>query len=166
MISRLLYTKIWKDSFFAGLDPLEKLLFIYYIANEKVNIIHLYESADRETMFDTGVTLQQLTRAKNKFQAEGKLHFFKDYVYIANASRYQTFSGEKNDKAKENLLRQIPNEVLNWFYKLADTPMHTPINTLYNRNHNQNQNHNQREEEVEKKGIELLRKTAQSIRQN
>ncbi len=165
MIARLLYTKIWKDSFFAGLDPLEKLLFIYYIANEKVNTIHLYESADRETMFDTGVTPQQLERAKNKFQAAGKLHFFKDFVFIANASRYQTFTGEKNEEAKQKLLRQIPTEVLNWFYNLNDTPIHTPINTLYNRNHNHNRNRRE-EKKVEEKGIELLRKTALSIRQN
>ena len=123
MVSRLIYSKIWTDEFFTELTPSEKLLFFYFLTNEKINIIHIFELPLRTIMFDTGLTAEDIENAKNKFQAKGKLHFFKNYVYITNAWRYQEFGGVKNDIAKQKQLRQLPKEVLAWYYSIRDTSM-------------------------------------------
>ena len=127
MISRLIYSKIWTDDFFAELTPIEKLLFFYFLTNEKINILHLYEVPQREIAFDTGLTAEEIENTKNKFQAKGKLYFYKNYVYIANASRYQEYTGDKNEKAKLNLTRQLPKDVLDWYYNILDRGIDTPL---------------------------------------
>lgn len=125
MISRLVYSKIWTDDFFAELTPSEKLLFLYFLTNEKINILHLYEVPAREIAFDTGLTLEEIDNIKNKFQAKEKLRFYKNYVYISNASRYQEYRGEKNESAKLKLTRQLPKDVLDWYYNLSDRGIYT-----------------------------------------
>lgn len=122
MNSRIFYSKLFKDEFYASLTLAEKNLFIYFLFNMHINIIHLYEVSKREILFDTGVTTEELENAKNKFQANKKLYFYKNYVYIANANRYQRYTGERNQTAKETLFSQLPNDVLDWYYSISDTP--------------------------------------------
>lgn len=125
MKTRIFQTKLWKDSYYQGLNDKEKLLFMYYLFNENISIIHLYEAPDWETMAVNKATLEELTNAKNKFQADGKLHFKGEWVFIPNAYKYQEYKGDTNEKAKATLWRQIPKHVLDWFYSINDTTMDT-----------------------------------------
>lgn len=129
MITRIVHTKIWTDGFFSELTPTEKAIFIYYITNPDVNIIHCYECPDRKVMFDTGCTSEQLSKAKDKFQSAGKLSFYKEYIKLENASKYESYNGEKNEKAKLKLLSQLSRDVLDWYNKKKDTPINTGIDT-------------------------------------
>src|SRR3990167_2717563 len=120
MKTRIIHTKIWKDDYFATLNTAEKLLFVYFLTNEYVNIIHLYECPERVIMFDTGVSKEELDSAKNKFEATKKFRFHDSFVYIPNAYRYERYVGEKNDNAKQDLVRRLPKSVLDWFYSISD----------------------------------------------
>lgn len=131
MNSRIFYAKIFKDEFFAELTLAEKMLFIYFLFNLHVNIIHLYEVTKREVMFDTGVTSEELENAKNKFQANKKIFFYKNFVYLVNANRYQRFTGPDNETAKQRLLEQLPADVLEWYLSIADTPVRPLSDPLY-----------------------------------
>lgn len=121
MKARVLQTKIWQDDFFWSLTVAEKLLFIYYIANESITILNLYEVPDRKVVYDTGVDLETVQIAKRKFEGSGKLHFYKDWVYVTNAYRYQTYSGRRNVKSAISFYESLPNEVSDWFNNLPDT---------------------------------------------
>lgn len=123
MRTRVFYSKIWSDSFFMKLNPQEKLLFIYFLTNEAINIIHLYEVSIEVIMFATKLDEETIENAKNKFQANNKLHFYKDFVYIVNAYRYQKYNGERNNTARDTLFSQLPKDVLDWFYSISDTPI-------------------------------------------
>lgn len=130
MKTRIIHTKIWKDPWFADLLPTEKLLFIYFVTNEKVNIIHLYEVSSREIAFDLGLTTSQIEQAKIKFQKANKLFFKDDYVFLVNAFKYEQYTGEKNDKARQSLLNQLPKPILGWYESITSgkyTPIDTPI---------------------------------------
>lgn len=129
MKTRILHTKFWKDSFVAELTPLEKLVFNYLLTNEYVNIIHLYECSDKQIRFDTGIDTPILDRAKQKFETAGKIYFKDGYVYLRNSSKYENFSGEKNDKAKQDLLNQLNPSILKWYNEIQNTPIDTPIDT-------------------------------------
>jgi hypothetical protein len=132
MKTRILHTKIYSDSFFIELTPIEKLLFIYLITNESVNIIHLYECPDRKIMFDTGLTKDQLIKAKDKFQDAGKIYFFKGYVFLKNSSKYETYAGGLNDKAKENAIAVLDQEIVSWYEAILankNTPIDRGIDT-------------------------------------
>lgn len=120
MQTRILYTKIWEDDFFCELTPSEKVVFIYYITNNAVNILHCYECPNRKVAFETGVSLDTIEKAKAKFTASGKMSFFSNYVYLANASKYETFTGEKNESAKAKIKSRMSHDVLDWYEAILD----------------------------------------------
>lgn len=114
MNTRILHTKIWKDEFVAGLTPTEKLLFVYFLTNERVNIIHCYEITEREIIFDTGVDRGILGSFKEKIETAGKMLFYKNYVYLKNAARYEKYTGDLNETAKKSLMGKLPTDVNRW----------------------------------------------------
>lgn len=131
MKTRIVHTKFWKDSFVSELNTEEKLVFLYYLTNENINILHLYECSDRQVVFDTGIDRGILDGIKQKFADANKILFFKDYVFLVNANRYEEYTGEKNEKAKKQLLNIINCDVVSWYEKvrkkIKDTPIDTPI---------------------------------------
>ena len=117
---RSFHTKIWSDKFFLGLTPTEKLLFIYYVFNPRVNIIYCYECPDNVTRFETGLSQDILDTSKKKFSEKKKILFNEDYIFIVNGSRYQLFSGPKNDAAKVRLFDEMNNSVKSWYDGVSD----------------------------------------------
>lgn len=123
MKTRILHTKFWNDSFVSSLLPEEKLIFNYYLTNDKINIIHFYECSDRQVLFDTGVSTGVLQGCKDKLSKANKILFFNDFVFIVNAYRYEKYEGPDNVKAKEKTLNQLSK------YALAFYKKHTPLST-------------------------------------
>jgi len=127
MKTRILYTKVWKDEYFAGLVEAEKLLFIYLITNERVNISGVYEITNREIMFDTQLIEVILKAIKKKFQDDGKFYFYENWVAIVNIAKYQIYTGSMNAVAGQKEIRQIPVEFRDILEKI---PYQYPISTL------------------------------------
>jgi hypothetical protein len=127
MQTRILHTEIWQDDFFSELNPQEKLLFIYFLTNERVNIIHLYQCSVARVHADTGINTPIIVEAQRKFEKQGKIFFFENYIYLKNASKYENYTGMLNDRAKLKLFARLSQSVLDWYNKLSDTPIHTPI---------------------------------------
>lgn len=112
MKARIIHTKIWQDSFVAELNPTEKLVFIYLITNERINIVHCYECPERVIAFETGVGRDVVASTKAKLQEAGKIRCYKDWVQLLNGDRYQQFTGEKNELAKQREIKLMPDDVL------------------------------------------------------
>lgn len=129
MKTRILYTKIWQDSFFTSLSIEEKIVFIYYLTNDQVNIIHFYECPDRKVIFETGISTQKLQTFKKKLQANNKIGFYKDYVFLVNANRYESYTGEKNEKAKRKITALLSRDVLDWYNNVLDRGIDRGIDT-------------------------------------
>jgi hypothetical protein len=127
MQTRIIYTEIWQDDFFVGLNPDEKLLFIYYLTNESVNIIHFYKCGSNRVKADTGIDTPIILQAQQKFEKEGKIFFKNGYVFLRNAHRFERYEGSKNEIAKSKLFARLSKDLLDWYSKLTDTP----IDTLY-----------------------------------
>ena len=120
MKTRILYTEIWQDDFFSELDPKEKLLFIYYLTNESVNIIHLYKCMPMRVSADTGIDTPIVLKAQEKFEKAGKIYFKNGYVYLKNASRFESYVGEKNEVAKQKLFDRLSTEIIDWYNNITD----------------------------------------------
>lgn len=127
MITRIVYTEIWQDDFFVGLNPNEKLLFIYFLTNESVNIIHLYKCGINRVKSDTGIDTPIIQEAQRKFEENGKIYFKNGYVFLRNASRFERYEGAKNEIAKQKLFARLSKDLIDWYCKITDTP----IDTLY-----------------------------------
>lgn len=129
MKTRILQTKIWKDEYFCSLNTQEKLLFLYFLTNDKVNILHCYEISSREASFDTGIPAPIVDKARTKFKADGKLGAYKNWLYILNAYKYEEYKGDKNDTAKGKLVKEMSNDVLDWYKAILDTGIDRGIDT-------------------------------------
>jgi hypothetical protein len=127
MKTRILETKFWKDAYVAGLTPEEKFLYLYFLLNERVNIIHCYEITDREVAFDTGIDRGIVETTKKKLEKDGKVAFRKDYVCLINAYKYESYRGPKNEDAKKKLILQLGDEIAKW-YRGIYTPLIGTIN--------------------------------------
>lgn len=115
MKTRIVHTKIWSDRYFSELTPSEKLLFLYYLTNEGVNILYLYECPIKKVSFETSIDTKTIEKAQSKFELDYKIHFYKDFLFIRNGSRYENYSGDKYDKAKKSILDRLSSDVLSWY---------------------------------------------------
>ena len=122
MKTRIVETKFWKDAYIVNLSKDQRLLYLYYLTNERVNIIHCYEITDREVMFDTGIDRGIIEVSKKTFEKDKKFSFYRDYVFLLNAYKYESYVGEKNDNAKIKLYNQMPKDVFEW-YRGIYTPL-------------------------------------------
>ena len=127
MKTRIIQTKIWIDSYFLELPHEERLLFLYYLTNSHVNIIHLYECPNTIASMETGLPIEIIIKAKIKFEDAKKVFFFKNYVYLKNASKYESYTGEMNEKAKGKLFNELATEVIDWYKAKSNTPINTPL---------------------------------------
>jgi len=125
MKRRSLETRFWKDSYIQSLTSNGKLLFNYLLMNEYVNIIHIYELPENYISLETGITIKQIQDLKLKFQQDKKFLFKDNWIKIVNADKYENYFGDKNNTAKENLLKNISSHILEYF----NTPIDTPIDT-------------------------------------
>lgn len=130
MKTRILHSKFWKDSFVSTLSSDEKLLFVYLILNEHVNILHLYECSDREIMFDTGLDTKALQKAKETLQKAGKVYFFDGYVFLRNAHKYEEYNGPLHDKARDKILKELSEGVRKWYSSILEGSLKESSNPL------------------------------------
>lgn len=135
MITRILHTRFWEDEYIASLEKEGKLLFCYLLLNEKNNKIGCYEVSDNRIMADTAIELEVIHRLMHKFTIDKKITRYKNWVRIINHDKYNSFTGAKNDKGKENELKLVPEEL---FEDVRDTSIDTSIDTTHNHNHNHN----------------------------
>lgn len=134
----MIYTKFWFDDYISSLKPKEKLLFIYLITNEKVSICGIYEIPDKYILLDTGLNQKELKIMKQKFMQAEKFVFINNWIKIINFNSYNTFTGEKNERAIEKELDLIPKKVIDYQYPI--NRVSRGIDTLNNHNHNTNHN--------------------------
>jgi len=113
MKTRIVYTKFWHDDYILNLNLSEKMLFIYLLTNSSVGLSDIYELSDKIISFETGISNSNLKDIKEKFQKDGKFIFYRGHIKILNCEKYNTFSGEKNEKAKEREISLLNQDILN-----------------------------------------------------
>jgi hypothetical protein len=131
MKTRIIHTKFWQDEYIGYLSPTDKLLFVYLLLNPHVGLCETYELPDRVVTFETGLTKEQLEKAKEKFSKDGKFAFYKGWIKILNYDRYNQYLGEKNLTAREKECSLIPKEVLEGFNGVSKEYRY-PIDTTSN----------------------------------
>jgi hypothetical protein len=111
MRTRIFHTRFWSDEYILSLSVKEKLLFAYFLTNEHVSIAGVYEIPDQYIRLATGLSLVAIGKIKLRFMQDGKFIFFNSWVRIVNADKYQDYTGEKNDTAREQIIKDAPREL-------------------------------------------------------
>ena len=111
MKTRIIYTKFWYDNYVSNLNGKEKLVFIYLITNEKVNICGIYELPDKYILVDLDITQKELDIIKSKFMSDNKFTFLDGWIRIEKFETYNKFTGSLNETAIQKELSLIPEKV-------------------------------------------------------
>lgn len=126
MKSRVIHTKIWNDSWFRSLQLSEKLYFLYLLTNEFTNVLDIYELPPSVVQYQIQLSPEDVKPIKAKFKQDKKIDFYKDYVFITNAYKYQFYKGVKNNYAKLRIIYEMSDDVISYF----DNPIHITLSAI------------------------------------
>lgn len=158
MKTRIVHTKIWDDEWFQELSNEAQKLFIYLITCQDISICGAFELPDRKIVYHTKIA--ELQKAKEELS--GKVFFHEGWVVIYNVDKYNSYKGEKNDKARERELFLVPEvvskEYLRGMHTSIDTSIYTTLNHNHNLNHNLNPNRNNTKEQKKEVWVDGLHK--------
>lgn len=130
MKTRIIHTKIWKDTWFTSLPRASSIIFLYLITCETNNICGTFELPDRNIMFDTGTNSQELEQAKKDLI--GRVIFYEGWVHLVHNMKYNNYvTNPKMQIALDKELLAIPSKVKEYIDKY-DTSIYTSIHTPNN----------------------------------
>lgn len=141
--SRLINTKFWDDKYTANLDPIEKLLFIYFLTNPLTNLIGVYEIEVKRIAFDTGIDKEMVLKIIERFSKDKKIFYEQGFIIIKNFIKHQNQNSPKIKTAIEKQISELP-ENLKKCISVTEYGIYTVsyINTNINSNSNINFNSN------------------------
>jgi hypothetical protein len=108
---RYINTKFWDDSYIVNLDPIEKLLFIYFLTNPLTTIAGAYEISIRRIGFDTGIDKDMVLKIIERFTKDNKIIYKDGWLFIINFVKHQAVN-EKIQKGIESCLKDIPQYLI------------------------------------------------------
>lgn len=155
MKTRIIHTKVWRDEWFVSLSSEAKLLWLYLLTNDKINISGIYELTDREILFDTSINISD-TSIKDELKP--KVIFAKGWVRIVNVEKYNKYlNSPKNVTACIRELDYIPDNIK----ADLDIPLDTSIDTLRNKKqeiiNNKQGTENQESEEERAERLKMVK---------
>jgi hypothetical protein len=90
--TRNIDTKFWDDNYISNLDPVEKLLFLYFLTNSLTNVSGIYEIPLKRIGFDTGIDKEMVQKIINRFTKEEKIFYIDGWIVIKNFSKHQSYN--------------------------------------------------------------------------
>jgi hypothetical protein len=110
----MINTYFWDDAFIIDCDPIEKLLFLYFLTNPLTNISGIYEIALKRIAFDTGIDKEMILKILERFTKLNKIHYINGWIIITNFIKNQSSSPHVEagiireiDKIPENITQYI-----------------------------------------------------------
>lgn len=116
---RIVDTRIWNDSYFADLDPSEKLLFIYFLTNQYLDLCGIYEVPLKMVAMETGLDKEMVIKILLRFKKDQKVFYSDGWIFIKNFTKYQNFSNPKIELGIKRSLNAIPVKVLESLSKIS-----------------------------------------------
>jgi hypothetical protein len=116
---RVVSTKFWDDSYIIGLDPIEKLIFLYLLTNPLTNISGIYEISIKRIGFDTGIDRDMVIKIFDRFETSKKIIYRDGWVIIVNFIKNQ----KNNPSVQEGIKREIaslPSNIIDLLQTVTD----------------------------------------------
>ena len=108
---RYINTKIWEDAWFASLDQIEQLVFIYFLTNPMTNIIGAYELSKGTIGRSVGLDVLMLDEILKRFSEAKKVLYVDGWVILPNFIKHQNYKSPKIKKGIENELENVPEHI-------------------------------------------------------
>lgn len=119
MKTRIVYPQMWLDEKFAQCKLETKVLFCYLITNNQLALTPYLHITDRQILFDTGLTVNQLITGKQELTKLKWCFFTENWVYHNHACAYVDYTGrDRVIDARDKELDSIPSKVKEYFNPL------------------------------------------------
>jgi len=89
---RVISVKFWDDTYVMQLDPIEKLLFLYFLTNPLTNICGIYEITTRRIAFDTGINSEMVEKILKRYEKDNKIIYRDGWLCITNFIKNQNLN--------------------------------------------------------------------------
>jgi len=136
---RYINTKFWDDSYIIELDPIEKLLFLYFLTNPLTNICGAYEISLKRIAFDTGIDKEMVSKILERFNKDKRMAYQQGWLVINNFIKNQSLN-PKVVKGIEIGLNNAPDWLKDSLAIAYDKLSHLNSNSNPNSNLNSNSN--------------------------
>jgi len=110
MTQRLIKSSFWSDPYIENLNPIEKMLYLYFLTNDKTNLIGIYELSIRRMAFQTGIESKKLVTILRKFEEHKKIAYKNSYVFILNFLKHQNLNNSNIKKGIEREYVALPED--------------------------------------------------------
>jgi hypothetical protein len=143
--TRMINTRFWDDDYASNLDPIEKLLFLYFLTNTSTNISGIYEIPIKKIAVETGIDKEMVLKVLARFTRDGKIFYHNGWVGIKNFIKHQNQRSPHVQKGIEAELSNISKDILENMVRYGypmDTLSHLNLNLNLNSNLNTNLNTN------------------------
>ena len=117
--SRIINTRFWIDDYISGLDPIEKLLFLYFLTNPATEICGVYEIPLKTIATDTGIDKEMVEKVIKRFSKDNKILYSKGWVAIVNFVKHQSSNPSIREGVKKGL-EQAPRELVDRLSQAVD----------------------------------------------
>ena len=111
---RYLNTKFWTDDYIATLDPVEKLLYLYFITSPFTTICGVYELSLIHAGLETGIDKEMIKKILKRLENDKKIFYYNGYVYVKNFTKHQNINPKIEIGIKE-AIKEIPTDILQYF---------------------------------------------------
>lgn len=140
---RYVNTKFWNDTYIVNLDPIEKLLYLYFLTNTLANISGVYEIPIRQVAFDTGIDKDTVLKILERFEKSKKMFYLNGWICIKNFLKHQKMSSPKIKRGVILALKEVPRDTLESFIAYGYFMDSLSIDYIYLSNYpNSNSNYN------------------------
>ena len=165
MKQRSIFEDIWRDTAFSEFNPIEKTVCLYCLTNSKIKLIPAFRLSDREIMFDTGATPQQLQKAKKKLLKFGII-LKENYCILKTEYAVFNYTSSKLQKPIQQQKDELPKSVLSIMTSDRVSDLHDRVSSLHDRvsrksdtsNDNDNENENENSNENENREVKKTSK--------
>jgi hypothetical protein len=107
---RSVNTQFWSDPWIEELSPSEKLLYLYFITNEKTNMLGVYELSIKKISFETGLNRDIIEKALKGFETINKVRYTQNYVILLNFAKHQNYNTNMK-KSAIDVYNALPKEL-------------------------------------------------------
>jgi len=109
---RMVNTRFWDDNYASNLDPIEKLLFLYFLTNTSTNISGVYEIPIKKVANETGIDKEMVEKIINRFSKDNKIFYKDGWVVIKNFIKHQNQKSPKVSKGIVEEFKNVPENIL------------------------------------------------------
>lgn len=135
MKTRIIQTRFWDDDVVCRVHKDTKLLWIFLLSNKELGMTNYVRLPDALLTYFTGLTANEVQKAKKELEENKKVYFYQDWVFIPKLESQNNYKNSpRNESTYEKELSYVPTDIKAYFSSI-DTTIDTSIDSTIDSTH-------------------------------